>query len=144
MPWPNHLRAELARCELEKSSIITSIAAPGTSSLCIQQAIDRYVELDKQARSLLTRLQQLEVQPVALPARDAIGRPRANHRRNTDGSYDSICPICFITIATAQRARDLEEPERAHTCDTGALRRYYEQPVQSPNRASCLKEEEKR
>jgi hypothetical protein len=124
---PNYLRAELARRELEKSSIITSIAAPGTSSMRIQRAIGRYVELDVESREILARLQRLEgAAPVGSPAN--AGTMRGHHRLNKDGTYDSICRFCFTTIATVRHESDLDELERDHTCDPGALRRYYTRP----------------
>jgi hypothetical protein len=38
------------------------------------------------------------------------------HRKNVDGTFDSICPHCFATIAHAQRETDLEQVEREHSC----------------------------
>ena len=38
------------------------------------------------------------------------------HRPNTDGSYDSICPTCYRTIATEKKEIDLIERERRHAC----------------------------
>src|SRR3954452_16683815 len=39
------------------------------------------------------------------------------HRHNTDGSFDSICPRCVITIATAMDESDLSHSEAVHECD---------------------------
>ena len=39
------------------------------------------------------------------------------HRRNKDGSFDSICPQCLLTIATCQTEDALAKIESAHTCD---------------------------
>lgn len=48
------------------------------------------------------------------------------HRANTDGSIDSICRLCFATIATAQWAQELAARERDHVCDPWVLERYRE------------------
>lgn len=39
------------------------------------------------------------------------------HRHNSDGTVDSICFLCFITIATSNFEIDLERVERNHVCD---------------------------
>jgi hypothetical protein len=38
------------------------------------------------------------------------------HRRNSDGTIDSICKRCFVTIATEATDAELEGAERAHIC----------------------------
>lgn len=38
------------------------------------------------------------------------------HRQNADGSYDSICPNCCLTIASARVEGDLKALEQAHVC----------------------------
>lgn len=38
------------------------------------------------------------------------------HRHNADGTVDSICHNCFMTIATVRRESDLEQFERKHVC----------------------------
>jgi hypothetical protein len=38
------------------------------------------------------------------------------HRRNRDGSFDSICLTCFATLATARTEPELLEHERNHNC----------------------------
>jgi len=42
------------------------------------------------------------------------------HRRNWDGTFDSICPSCFATIATTETEAELAMAEDKHVCD-----RYY-------------------
>jgi hypothetical protein len=37
-------------------------------------------------------------------------------RKNGDGSYDSICPHCFLTVAKGRTRRELDLQERAHAC----------------------------
>jgi len=39
------------------------------------------------------------------------------HRRNPDGSVDSICITCFATIARAGDEAALTEQEKKHSCD---------------------------
>jgi hypothetical protein len=48
--------------------------------------------------------------------------PSFPHRRNPDGSYDSICTVCLATVATAQREEQLYPRELSHVCDP--TRRY--------------------
>lgn len=38
------------------------------------------------------------------------------HRFNLDGTIDSICRQCFMTVAKARREADLEAYEREHLC----------------------------
>jgi hypothetical protein len=38
------------------------------------------------------------------------------HRNNPDGSWDSICLKCYLTVETAMQEDDLEETERRHDC----------------------------
>jgi hypothetical protein len=45
------------------------------------------------------------------------------HRLNSDGSWDSICTHCFLTIATRPAEIDLEPEEKTHDCKVYVLRR---------------------
>ena len=45
------------------------------------------------------------------------------HRENRDGTFDSICPACFDTVATAAREADLAKYEKPHVCDPWTLQR---------------------
>lgn len=38
------------------------------------------------------------------------------HRRNPDGSFDSICPDCFLNVASGVDESDLKAAEAAHVC----------------------------
>ena len=38
------------------------------------------------------------------------------HRLNYDGSYDSICKTCFMTVASGLSEAALAEGERDHKC----------------------------
>jgi len=38
------------------------------------------------------------------------------HRFNSDGTIDSICPGCLITVATTDYEADLAASERLHVC----------------------------
>ena len=42
--------------------------------------------------------------------------PAFAHRHNPDGSWDSICPRCFFTIATEWAEEKLTFRERDHDC----------------------------
>jgi len=46
------------------------------------------------------------------------------HRLNEDGTIDSICGDCFITVATSASSSALELEERRHCCDPLLLERY--------------------
>ena len=39
------------------------------------------------------------------------------HRTNRDGTFDSICPRCYRTIASADKEQHLFMAERIHECD---------------------------
>jgi len=45
------------------------------------------------------------------------------HRKNEDGTIDSICPHCFMTIATSAHETDLSPMEDVHKCKPGLCRR---------------------
>jgi hypothetical protein len=47
--------------------------------------------------------------------------PQFVHRRNRDGSYDSICPLCAATAASATIEANLVPGELVHTCDSYLL-----------------------
>ena len=40
-----------------------------------------------------------------------------SHRRNADGSFDSICRKCFRTAASSLSEPELEAGEKEHNCD---------------------------
>ena len=42
--------------------------------------------------------------------------PDFPHRRNRNGTYDSICRHCAVTVATAATEADLQEHEMNHQC----------------------------
>ena len=42
--------------------------------------------------------------------------PLFPHRRNKDGSFDSICLKCLLTIANARIEADLAKCEKYHDC----------------------------
>lgn len=46
------------------------------------------------------------------------------HRLNDDGTIDSICRECFVTIATALSRGELQLEERKHHCEPELLERY--------------------
>jgi hypothetical protein len=38
------------------------------------------------------------------------------HRRNPDGSFDSICPWCFLTVSAKRNETELAGDEKNHNC----------------------------
>jgi hypothetical protein len=49
------------------------------------------------------------------------------HRTNADGTIDSICPRCYVTIASSTWEAELEGMEAVHVCEPGLLSYYEEQ-----------------
>jgi len=45
-----------------------------------------------------------------------------SRRENANGTASSICLRCYVTVAWATRAADLEHAEKAHHCDPERLR----------------------
>ena len=39
------------------------------------------------------------------------------HRENEDGTFDSICPVCFLTVAYHKVKFQLAEIECKHVCE---------------------------
>jgi len=48
-------------------------------------------------------------------------RPNFPHRHNADGSCDSICTLCFQTVATARIEANLLHHEQSHKCSPFVL-----------------------
>jgi hypothetical protein len=46
------------------------------------------------------------------------------HRLNEDGTIDSICRNCFVTVATERSHSVIEREERRHICHPLLLERY--------------------
>jgi len=57
-------------------------------------------------------------------AEAAIKRLTFAHRTNRDGTIDSICKECFVTVATAMWESELDQPEHTHVCDPWVLKQY--------------------
>jgi len=47
--------------------------------------------------------------------------PEFPHRNNRDGTYDSICPACLVTVASCKSEAGLLAYERKHVCDKATL-----------------------
>ena len=47
----------------------------------------------------------------------ALLRPHFPHRKNDDGSFDSICSVCYATVASADNESELPPHESMHKCD---------------------------
>jgi hypothetical protein len=59
--------------------------------------------------------------------RGLILHPDFVHRLNDNGTVDSICLRCFVTVASLPKELNLEEKENAHACchlarQTGAMK----------------------
>jgi hypothetical protein len=46
------------------------------------------------------------------------------HRRNHDGTFGSICPRCFRTIAQSASEPDLQNAEDSHVCNPRIVEYY--------------------
>jgi hypothetical protein len=46
------------------------------------------------------------------------------HRTNHDETFDSICRICYTTVATHFRETGLEQSEQEHVCESRLLERF--------------------
>jgi hypothetical protein len=58
------------------------------------------------------------------------------HRRNKDGSFDSICLKCFATIASRRSNAELDELDKNHVCVNSLL-------SQRGNHVSSIQDENK-
>lgn len=54
-------------------------------------------------------------------------------RENTNGTLDSICCKCFVTVATARSEFELSAPERSHECDPILLKHWKEMAEGKPD-----------
>jgi hypothetical protein len=61
-----------------------------------------------------------------------IRTPLFLHRRNRDGSYESICPGCFLTVSHAETQDELTELDNKHVseCSLLAERGMYYSPIE--------------
>ncbi len=46
------------------------------------------------------------------------------HRENRDGTIDSVCRRCYVTVCTSSWEADLESAEKDHACDPALLERW--------------------
>ena len=55
-----------------------------------------------------------------------------SHRLNPDGSFSSICPVCFATVGREEKEADLVRAEHFHACDPDGLAKlaYFSNPAQ--------------
>jgi hypothetical protein len=56
-------------------------------------------------------------------------RPNFPHRLKADGSYESICTLCHLTVATAGTEAALLHQELNHTCNPIRLYQLNEYPL---------------
>ena len=45
------------------------------------------------------------------------------HRKNKDGTFDSICAVCFRTAGSRTAESELAEIERDHVCEGSFIQR---------------------
>jgi hypothetical protein len=53
-------------------------------------------------------------------------KSRFLRRANADGTTDSICCKCYVTVATANHESELAWPEHRHVCDPLLLKHWQE------------------
>jgi hypothetical protein len=41
-----------------------------------------------------------------------------SHRQNTDGSVETICEVCFISVAKVWKEKELAQHECTHVCNS--------------------------
>lgn len=58
-----------------------------------------------------------KLHPEKGPTMDVTLPPFFPHRRNPNGSFDSICLKCLLTIANARTEAELEKHDRDHVCN---------------------------
>lgn len=46
------------------------------------------------------------------------------HRVNSDGTIDSICPHCFVTVGSSTSESNLERLEAEHLCEPARIAYY--------------------
>jgi hypothetical protein len=56
------------------------------------------------------------------------------HRTNPDGTIDSICPCCYVTIGTSVWETDLERLEVLHVCDPEQLEYFRQRETGRPTK----------
>jgi hypothetical protein len=59
-------------------------------------------------------------------------KPNFPIRRNTNGTYESICTACLATVATAQHEWELGRHESSHVCEPMSLYRVSHGLLPSP------------
>ena len=62
-------------------------------------------------------------------------RPAFVHRSNTDGTTDTICCKCFVTVARTKVDTEIESAEQHHKCDPWALE-YWTRMAATPVRGT--------
>jgi hypothetical protein len=50
--------------------------------------------------------------------------PEFVHRSNPNGTTDSICTKCFLTVATAKWEANLDSAEQTHKCESWRVERF--------------------
>lgn len=50
--------------------------------------------------------------------------PTFSYRENHDGTADSVCQRCYVTVCTSKCETDLHRAEKKHVCDVDFLARW--------------------
>jgi hypothetical protein len=53
-----------------------------------------------------------------------LDRPYYGHRANADGTLESICPHCFVTIGKSVWEAELERMESLHSCAPDSIHHF--------------------
>jgi hypothetical protein len=76
------------------------------------------------AQLKLDELALCRVAYILSTQRPAMYRSGFTHRKNRDGSWDSICLKCFVTVASAPGVRvesELAKTDEVHECERSIL-----------------------
>jgi hypothetical protein len=57
------------------------------------------------------------------PHRESIKENQFRHRQYSDGSCDSVCIVCFMTVGSGRTKAQIGVTEKAHRCDDSVLAR---------------------
>ncbi|MGB6692249.1 MAG: hypothetical protein WBE76_30770 [Terracidiphilus sp.] len=68
------------------------------------------------------------------------------HRFIPDGTVDSICPRCFVTVGPAANETDLVPKEEQHVCDPFLVAHYefFKKMPRSETVSECISRDQKR
>jgi hypothetical protein len=62
------------------------------------------------------------------PHRESTREDQFRHRQYSDGSCDSVCIVCFVTVGSGRTKAQIGVTEKAHRCDGSVLARLRGEP----------------